>query len=378
MKLLHTSDWHLGISEDFRSLLEDQKDFIDKICGVIEEQNVDAVLLAGDIYDRAIVGPEFIGLYDYAMTKMCLELKKQVFVIAGNHDSAERLSSCSDLLEKAGLHVVGAAEAEPACTELGDCQIFMLPWITQEKIRSLYPDEKEEINNLTDAYRAALDHMRACFKDGKRHILLSHAFITKAETSESDRAAEIGLATQVGAGVFEGFDYVALGHIHKPQDVTEQIRYSGTPMPYSFGKEEKQEKSVTIIDTSDMSRKIVPIEILHPRTTITGTLEEILHPAVDERIRNGYVRIQVTDDYVGAESIELIRQIYPYPLEISGKNFNIGGDGEMLTMDEFKELEADPVEIFKRFCAEKTDVGEPDEHLLGLFKDSMEAYYREV
>ena len=378
MKFLHTSDWHLGISEGVRSLIEDQIYFVDQICGIVEEENVDAVIIAGDIYDRAVVNPEAIKLYDRAMTRLCLELGKQVIVIAGNHDSAERLSSCSDLLGQAGLHVLGAAENEPRVVEFDDTQVFMLPWITEEKIKSIYPEEKDDVNSLTDAYRIACDHMRSIFKEGKRHIVAAHAFITRAETSTSDRAAEIGLATQVGAEVFDGFDYVALGHIHKPQDVTDTVRYSGTPMPYSFGREEKQEKSVTVIDTGDMSRKVIPLDLLHPRTTITGTLEEVLHPEVDERIRTGYVCLKITDDYVGTESIDLLKKIYPYPLEISGKSFNTDMGSGNMTMDEFKEMESDPVEIFKMFCQEKAGIEEPDERLIALFRESMDAYYKEA
>ena len=239
MIFLHTSDWHLGAAAGEKDLIEDQRFFIDEICRIVREKNVDAVLIAGDVYDRSVPSGAAIGLYDYAMDRLCRELGVKVFTIAGNHDSAERLASCGSLLNKAGLYVLGAARREPTSVMLGNAQVFLLPWITEEKIKSLYPEEQSQIQSLTDAYRAAADHMREVFAPGKRHIVLTHAFLTNAETSTSDRAAEIGFAAQVPASVFDGFDYVALGHIHKPQSVNAAIRYSGSPMPYSFGKEER-------------------------------------------------------------------------------------------------------------------------------------------
>lgn len=371
MKLLHTSDWHLGATEGEFSLAEDQKDFIDSVCRIAEEKQVDAVLIAGDVYDRSVSSAGAIRLYDYAMTKLCREQNIRVMTIAGNHDSAERLSSCGDLLEKAGLHIVGAAERTPRKTVIGNCEIYFLPWITEEKVKSLYPEEKEQINSLTDAYRVVTAHMRETFGEGKKHIVLSHAFITDAETSTSDRAAEIGFATQVSASVFDGFDYVALGHIHKPQDVNSFIRYSGTPMAYSFGKEEEQEKSVTILDTETMTREIVPLVPLHRRKSLTGSYEELCSGEYEESILHGYVRLQVTDCAVGLEMLSRLKQIYQYPLVVSGKTYDDAGSSITLTMEEFERMESDPREVFRSFCREEMKE-EPSEHFLSLFEQAME------
>lgn len=370
MKILHTSDWHLGIAEETTSLREDQEFFIDEICKVIEEKNVDAVLIAGDVYDRPNTSAEAIRLYDSAMTRICKEMGKTVIEIAGNHDNAARLSNCSDLLSKAGLHVCGSLKREPAFVEVEDVQIFMLPWITEEKVKSIFPEKKEEITSLTEAYRVVTESFKEAFILDKRHILVSHAFITDSEVSESDRAAVIGFASQVSGSVFEAFDYVALGHIHKPQDVTDKIRYSGTPMPFSFGKEEKQEKSVTIIDTADMSREIVKLDLLHKRSTITGTFEEVTHAELSEDVKNGYVRVEITDQYVGLESLSILRGIYPNIIYVSGKSYENENSTISLTMEEFERIESDPQEIFKQYCREV--VGEEaDEHLLSLFREAV-------
>lgn len=371
MIFLHTSDWHLGATGGERDLWDDQKYFIDAICSIVREKNVDAVLLAGDVYDRSVPAASAIGLYDYAMNRLCGELGVKVLTIAGNHDSAERLASCAGLLDKAGLYLQGAARREPRVVEFADSQVFFLPWITEEKIKSLYPEERDGITDLTDAYRVAVNHMREKFIPGKHHLLLSHAFITNAETSTSDRAAEIGFATQVPASVFEGFDYVALGHIHKPQQVNPFIRYSGSPMAYSFGKEERQEKSVTLIDTASMTQEVVPLPLLHRWTTLTDSYEALLAGEYPEEIRNGYVRLNVTDTAVGLDMLSRLRQVYPNALVVAGKTYDGEDTTITLTMEQLEQMESDPTEVFKSFCREEMGQ-EATDHFLQLFARAVE------
>lgn len=371
MIFLHTSDWHLGATGGERDLWDDQKYFIDAICGIVREKNVDAVLLAGDVYDRSVPAASAIGLYDYAMNRLCGELGVKVLTIAGNHDSAERLASCAGLLDKAGLYLQGAAQREPRVVEFADSQVFFLPWMTEEKIKSLYPEERDGITDLTEAYRVAVNHMREKFIPGKHHLLLSHAFITNAETSTSDRAAEIGFATQVPASVFEGFDYVALGHIHKPQQVNPFIRYSGSPMAYSFGKEERQEKSVTLIDTAAMTQEVVPLPLLHRWTTLTDCYETLLAGAYPEEIREGYVRLNVTDTAVGLDMLSRLRQVYPNALVVAGKTYDGEDTTITLTMEQLEQMESDPAEVFKSFCREEMGQ-EATDHFLQLFAQAVE------
>lgn len=371
MIFLHTSDWHLGATGGERDLWDDQKYFIDAICGIVREKRVDAVLLAGDVYDRSVPAASAIGLYDYAMNRLCGELGVKVLTIAGNHDSAERLASCAGLLDKAGLYLQGAAQREPRVVEFADSQVFFLPWMTEEKIKSLYPEERDGINGLTDAYRVAVNHMREKFIPGKHHLLLSHAFITNAETSTSDRAAEIGFATQVPASVFEGFDYVALGHIHKPQQVNPFIRYSGSPMAYSFGREERQEKSVTLIDTASMTQEVVPLPLLHWWTTLTDSYETLLAGEYPEEIREGYVRLNVTDTAVGLDMLSRLRQVYPNALVVAGKTYDGEDTTITLTMEQLEQMESDPAEVFKSFCREEMGQ-EATDHFLQLFARAVE------
>ena len=372
MLFLHTSDWHLGATGGERELLEDQRFFIDEICRVVRERRVDAVLLAGDVYDRAVASASAIGLYDDAMDRLCRELGVPVLVIAGNHDGPERLASCGSLLDRAGLHVLGAAQREPKVVSFPEAEVFLLPWITEEKVKSLYPEEREKIQSLPDAYRVALDRMRERFTPGKKHIVLAHAFITDAETSTSDRAAVIGTAAQVPASVFDGFDYVALGHIHKPQNVNAHVRYSGTPMAYSFGKEERQEKSVTLLDTKTMEQEIVPLTPLHRWTTLEGPYVTLLAGEYPEETKNGYVRLNVTDRAVGLEMLSRLREQYPNALVIAGKAYDGDNTSITMTMEQLEQLESDPQEVFRSFCREEMNQ-EATEHFLELFRDAVAA-----
>lgn len=370
MRILHTSDWHLGMTDCGRSLHEDQAFFISEICRIVETQEIGAVLIAGDVYDRSVASSEAIRLYNDAMTRLCLGSNVPVVVIAGNHDGAERLESCSELLAASKLFVCGTLRRELCKVDLGDTEVFLLPWITEETVKSVYPENKDEIAGLDDAYRVVISKIREDFDPDKKHLLLAHAFITDSETSTSDRAAVIGTAMQIPAVIFDAFDYVALGHIHKPQNVNDRIRYSGTPMPYSFGKEETQKKSVTIVDTETMEHTIIPLHPLHKRTTLTGTLEELLHPDEDEEIIHGFVKLKVTDKPVGLSSLTQLREIYPILMECESRSFEIAGSTIKLTAEEYEEMQTDPFKVFNSFCMDICDA-EPDEHLLELFENAV-------
>lgn len=378
MRFLHTSDWHLGMT--YRggiSYIKDQQFMIDEICEIAKSKNIDGIFISGDVFDKSIAGCEAIKLYDNTMTRLCLDMNIPVYVIAGNHDGAERLSSCNKLLSKSGLHILGALEKEPAMVNAGDTDIYLLPWISTEKVRAIFPEESKNVETMEDAYRLVLDKYREFFDKNHKHILLSHAFITNADTSTSDRAAEIGHATMVSASVFEGFDYVALGHLHGPQQITNRIRYSGTPMIYSFGKEEKQEKSVTVIDTDTMEQTIIPLRMLHKRTTLSGTYDELMKADYDEDILNGYVRLEVTDSFVGLQAMADFRQKYVNLLEVSSKSLEREDAKITMTVEELEERQNNPKEIFKRYCE---DILEelPDEHLQSMFDEVLKEYEKEA
>ena len=378
MILLHTSDWHLGMMlRGGVTYGADQRFFIREICRIAEEEKVDGILLAGDVFDKGIASQEGLQIYDRAMTTICKTMGIQVYLIAGNHDGAERLSQCYELLRDSGLHIAGALTEQVYKENAGDTDIYLLPWISTDKVRSVYPEEAEHVNNLEDAYRVVLDRYRDSFTPGHRNILVSHAYIVDAETSVSDRAAEVGRAAMVPASLFDGFDYVALGHLHGPQNVSEKIRYSGTPMAYSFGKEEKQKKSVTIIDTETMSRKIVEVPQLHKRTTLTGTYEELIKADYPEDVRKGYVRLDVTDHYVGIEMMSAFRERYPNLIEVSGKTYDREDAKITMSIEELEQADNNPEVVFERYCRDIL-ADTPGDRLMTLFRNAVSAYEKEV
>ena len=378
MRFLHTSDWHLGMTYTGGvSYRKDQEFFIDRICHIALDENIDGILIAGDIFDKSIASQEALKLYDDAMTYICASLNIPVYLIAGNHDGAERLSSCNELLKKSGLYIAGALEKDPCVINAGDTDIYLLPWISTDKVKSVYPDEAEEVTSMESAYKLVLDKYRESFVKGHKNILVSHAFIVNAETSVSDRAAELGRATMVGSYVFDGFDYVALGHLHAPQQIGKHIRYSGTPMAYSFGKEENQEKSVTIIDTDTLEQKIIPLPQLHKRTTLKGTFDELMEAHFDEEILNGYVRLDVTDSFVGLDSMAAFREKYKNLLEVTSKGFDHDDAKITMTIEEFEEVSDDPETIFKKYCEDILKES-PSDHMISLFKNAMEDYEKEA
>lgn len=371
MKLLHTSDWHLGMLINGVDISEDQQFFIDRIRTIVREQGIDIVLIAGDVFDRANVSGDAIKLYDNAVTGLCSGDGAKTVVIAGNHDGAERLAQCSRLLADSGLYIAGALQRPVQKVESEDADLYLLPWVDTVKVRYLFPEKAEEITGIESAYRVICDSIRETMDRSKKNILISHAYIVNAETSVSDRAAEIGFASAISADVFEGFDYVALGHIHKPQNITDTIRYCGTPMPFSFGKEETQEKSVTIIDTADMSHTVVPLPLLHERNTLRGSLEELLRGDVPEEVRNGFVRIELTDRFLGTETMMALRQVYPNILEGRGLTYDEGNAKATLTAEDLKRMSSDPAEIFRSFCADVIGM-EPDEKQTAAFRKAFE------
>ena len=378
MRFLHTSDWHLGMT--FRggvSYAVDQKYVIEKICRIAVDEKVDGILLAGDVFDKSIASTEALHVYDEVMTYICATLEIPVYVIAGNHDGAERLSQCNELLKKSGLYIAGSLSDKPQVVSAGDVDIYLLPWISTDRVKAAYPDKADEINSMEDAYKVVLDKYRESFVENHKNILVAHAFIVDAETSVSDRAAEVGKATMIGSHVFDGFDYVALGHLHGPQQINKKIRYSGSPMAYSFGKEEKQEKSVTIIDTDSWEQKIIPVPQLHKRTTLTGTFEDLMKADYDDDIKDGYVRLEVTDSYVGMDSMAAFREKYKNLLEVTGKGFDRDDSRITMTIEELENADTDPESVFAQYCRDILDE-EPGKHLIALFMDALEEYEKEV
>ena len=366
MRILHTSDWHLGMSVGTGTLAGDQRFFLEQLYSIIEEEQADILLLAGDVYDSSVSNAEAISVYNEATTRICADMGKKMVVIAGNHDGAERLAACSELLKGAGLYVSGRLPREITPILAGNTAIYPLPFFNREEVIALFPEKSTEITSQEKAMKVVCDHIREEMDPSRFNIVVAHALIVSAELSESDRSARVGQASAVSKDVFEGFDYVALGHIHKPQMIDEHICYSGSPVKYSFGNEEGQQKGVVLIDTESSEIRTIPIQMLYDRKTVRGTYEEIIER---EDLSEDYLRLYVSDRYAGLELLSALQQKFPYLLELYGKALEEGDGQTALTVGELQSL--DEVDIMMRFCGENGGAL-PNEEQLSLFKEVLE------
>ena len=236
MKFIHISDLHIGKRVHEKSLIQEQGHILNLICDITKSQNPDAVLIAGDIYDKAMPSGEAVLLFDDFLTRLST-ICSHIFVISGNHDSAERMAFGSRLMDSKGIHLSPVYNGSPApvtlTDEYGDVDIYMLPYIRPAHVRHfLSEEEKENVGSYDTAVRKAVELMG--MDAGRRNVLVTHQFVTGALRSESEDV-NVGGLDNVDASAFDDFDYVALGHLHRPQDCAdERIRYSGSPLKYSF------------------------------------------------------------------------------------------------------------------------------------------------
>ncbi len=355
MKLLHTSDLHFGISIANVSMIEDQRAMMEEIIRIADDEKVDAVLLAGDIFDHALSSAQAIALYDELVTRLCSDRGLAVALCAGNHDGAARLSACGRLLSGAGLHVAGSIMQQVGAVKIDDCDIHILPWFNTDEVRYLHPES--EVGSYGAAFELLLEKIREKFVPGRKNILIAHCFVTGAQVVESDRSVAIGGANMVSASVFDGFDYVALGHLHRAQTVGKNVRYSGSPLKYSFDETGRQ-KSVTIYDTQTgelREREIMP---LHDMRIVKGSYKQVLAEAEADKQSDDYIKAVLEDEYAHQQLREALERYYPNLLIMEGKAYSEGGAETTLTVGEVAKLSA--VDIMRRFYTEATDGQPPD------------------
>ena len=312
MRFLHISDLHLGKRVNEFSMLEDQAYILKEILNIIDEQKVEAILIAGDIYDKVIPSAEAVRLLDDFLTRIAAR-ELPVFLISGNHDSAERIAFGSRLMSSRQIYLspVFESDVEPVTISdrYGEINIYMLPFVKPSLVKRVYPEE--EIITYQDAVNVAVQHMQ--IDTDKRNILLAHQFVTGAARCDSEELS-VGGVDDVDASVFDGFDYVALGHIHGPQNIgSVTVRYSGTPLKYSFS-EEKHEKSVTVVDMYEkgcVSVHTVPLIPFRDMKTIKGSYMDIMSKQFYEDIKtDDYMRVILTDEDDIPDAAARIRIVY--------------------------------------------------------------------
>ena len=350
MKLIHLSDLHLGKRVNEFSMLEDQKDILNKIIAVIEEEQPDAVLIAGDVYDKSVPSAEAVELFDEFLVQLA-NAKTQVFIISGNHDSAERLAFANRLIDASGIHLAPVYRGEVAPfsfkDEYGTVDLYMLPFVKPANVRRFFPEE--EIRSYEDALKAAICARQVNEKN--RSILITHQFVTGALVSDSEDLS-VGGTDQVSAEVFEAFDYVALGHLHRPQNVKENIRYCGTPLKYSFS-EVNDVKSVTIAELKEkgsLSMWEIPLAPLHEMKEIKGNYTDLTfkgyydaHP----ELKDSYLHITLTDEEDVPDAAAKLRVIYPLLMKLDYDNTRTRNQQRVTALSEVEKKT--PMELFDAF-----------------------------
>ena len=349
MKFIHLSDLHLGKRVYDFNLTEDQKYILKEILKVIDTENPDAVLIAGDIYDKSVPSTEAVELLDEFLYQLSGR-DLQVFLISGNHDSPERLAFASRLISRTGIHLSpvynGAVEPIVLTDEFGPVNVYLLPFVKPVHVRRFFPDEN--IESYNDALRTAVEALD--IDRSERNILVTHQFVTGAIRSDSEEIS-VGGTDNVDAAVFDGFDYVALGHIHGPQNIgSERIRYCGTPLKYSFS-EAKHQKSVTVIDIADKESILVRTVPLHPlrdMREIEGTYEELTYrPNYEGTDTDDYIHITLTDEEDIPDAIGKLRLIYPNLMSLDYNNSRTRSAGMLSDLEELQNKS--PLVLFEEF-----------------------------
>lgn len=312
MRFVHLSDLHLGKRLNEYSLLGDQEYILTKIINVIDSEKPEGILIAGDVYDKSIPSAEAVQMFDDFLTRLA-KRNLQVFVISGNHDSPERMSFGSRLMDQSGIHISQAYNGRTMpftmSDEYGDVNIYMLPFVKPAHVRRF---SEEDIETYTDAMRVAIDGMNV--DQNTRNVLITHQFVTGATRSESEDIS-VGGSDNVDVSVFDGFDYVALGHIHSPQNCTsERVRYCGTPLKYSFS-EAKDKKSVTVVDLAEkgsLSVRTVSLEPMRDMVEIKGKYNEITLKSFYENTsyQEDYTHITLTNEEDVVDAIGKLRTVY--------------------------------------------------------------------
>ena len=313
MKFFHLSDLHIGKRIHEFSMIEDQAYILDSIIDMIGIHKPDAVILAGDIYDKAVPSAEAVALFDSFLCRLT-DCGCSVFMISGNHDSPERIAFGGKLMERSNVYVApvysGKVEPITVSDSFGAINIYLLPFVKPTVVRHYAPDA--EIESYTDAMRTVIDGLD--MDKSARNILVTHQFVTGASRCESEEIS-VGGSDNVDASVFDDFDYVALGHIHSPQDIgSSKIRYCGTPLKYSFS-EANHQKSVTVVELGEKGSLTVRTAPLIPKrdmVEIKGSYEEITLKSFYEgtTYQDDYVHITLTDEEDVVDAIGKLRVIY--------------------------------------------------------------------
>ena len=368
MKVLHVSDLHIGKRVNGMSMLDDQRYILRQILDIAEKRQVSVLLIAGDVYDKASPSAEAVTVFDAFLTD-AVAAGLHVLAIPGNHDSAERIAYAQGLLEKQGVCLppvyAGEVERVELEDEHGPVEFWLLPFLKPGDVRRFFPDEE-----IGDDYSAALRAvLGACAIDqGKRNVVLSHQLVTAYGTApdRADDEIKLGGMDNVDVSVYDAFDYVALGHVHRPQRVgRDTVRYSGSPLKYSFS-EARYDKSAALIELGEkkpgddvgecVSFELIPLVPLHDVREVRGTLADVLAMGTALDASQDYLHITLSDEHPQLDAMAKIHEVFPNAMMLDYDNVTVLIDRPQT------QLTADPdsMDTLKMFGAfYESQVGNP-------------------
>ncbi|MFV8452910.1 exonuclease SbcCD subunit D [Vibrio campbellii] len=356
MKFIHTSDWHLGRQFHNVSLLDDQQAVLDQLIQYVEDNPVDAVVVAGDIYDRSVPPTIAIELLNKVVKRICGELNTPMILISGNHDGAERLGFGSEQMKNAGLHIISNFEdmLTPVVIETesaGQVAFYGMPYNDPEQVRFAY---QEPVSTHDQAHKLLAEKITEQFQPEQRNVLVSHCFVDGAIESESERPLSIGGSDRVSHEHFLKFDYVALGHLHQPQKKGEEyIRYSGSLMKYSFG-EQNQKKGFTLVEIDQsgfVSAEHIELAAPHEMRIVEGELEQVIEQGKTDPKNEDYLLVRLMDKHAILNPMEKLRTVYPNVLHLEKPGMLIGVEQEMAQA----KLARSEIDMFRDFFSEAQD-----------------------
>lgn len=382
MRFLHTSDWHLGRIFHGVHLTEDQSYALNQFVDLVRDTKPDAVIIAGDVYDRAVPPTEAVNLLDDILSRLILDYKVPVIAIAGNHDSPERLGFGNKLLARQGLHVVGPlpSQIEPIVVNDSYGPVYFLPLtyaepaLVRERLKSLAAVDHEQ------AMKAIINHTAAKVPDGARTVAIAHAFIAGSLESDSERPLSVGGSGMVSSGIFAPFNYTALGHLHNSQQAGgPNIRYSGSLLKYSFA-EANQKKGINLVEIDKSGNTAVEAITLTPRRNvrcIDGFFKDILAIGCNEDSKDDYIMVTLRDTAPILDARGQIQAVYPNLLHIEYPRLNTGGS---LRGPEADHRRLSEKELFSSFFTQMTDEQLTDEQIaeFAAVVDELYSQNREV
>ena len=355
MKFVHLSDLHIGKRVNEFSMLKDQKYILDEIVRIIKEQKVDGVVIAGDIYDKPVPSAEAVQLFDLFLTKLA-DLNLSVFIISGNHDSAERIAFGKELMRSRKVYVSsvfdGKIEPVVLSDDYGEVAFYLVPFIKPAYVRHAYLEEKAETYN--EAFQRIMEHLP--IEDSRRNVMVAHQFVTGALRCDSEEVS-VGGMDNIDADLLKGFDYVALGHIHGPQNIIKDtIRYCGTPLKYSFS-ESRHKKSVTVVELKEKGNIQIDTIPLNPQKDmreLKGTYEELTALSFYKNTdTEDYIHITLTDEEDIPDVLTKLRVIYPNIMKLDYDNTRTKTNREM---QEIENIESkSPMELFCDFYEQQNN-----------------------